>query len=96
MKSVLTEEEYNRTKLIVDDFGKPGGTGEMLQENLRKVAESKDNWVNTMYCSLGSNLTQLPVSHDIFCNTGSSNVSMSCMLSNPKQKYIILGYYTEI
>ena len=48
MKSVLTDEEYNRTKLIVEDFGKPGGKGEMLQEKLRKVAESKDNWVITM------------------------------------------------
>ena len=46
MKSVLTTEEYNRTKIIVEDFGKPGGTGEMLQEKLKKVAEAKDNWVN--------------------------------------------------
>ena len=48
MKSVLTDEEYYRTKLIVEDFGKPGGKGEMLQEKLRKVSESKDNWVITM------------------------------------------------
>ena len=45
MKSVLSPEEYSRTQIIVEDFGKPGGTGEMLQEKLKKVAEVKDNWV---------------------------------------------------
>ena len=45
MKSVLSPEEYSRTQIIVEDFGKPGGTGEILQEKLKKVSEVKDNWV---------------------------------------------------
>ena len=65
MKSVLTEEEYSRTKLIVEDFGKPGGKGEMLQEKLKKVAESKDNWVNIilaliMLCRLDKTRCNFP------------------------------------
>ena len=62
MKSVLTTEELNRTQIIVEDFGRPGGTGEMLQEKLKKVAETKDNWVNTM---LKSNSKTLSISSSV-------------------------------
>ncbi|XP_053393078.1 choline O-acetyltransferase-like [Mercenaria mercenaria] len=44
MKSVITEEEYRRTKIIVEDFGKPRGLGEMLQEKLKKYSETVENW----------------------------------------------------
>ena len=50
MKSVLSPEEYSRTQIIVEDFGKLGGTGEMLQEKLKKVSEVKDNWVIVIHC----------------------------------------------
>lgn len=36
---------YSRTRLIVEDFGKTKGTGEMLQDKLRRYAETKENWV---------------------------------------------------
>jgi hypothetical protein len=29
----------------VEDFGKPKGAGEMLQERLRKYSETAENWV---------------------------------------------------
>ena len=34
-----------RTKIIVEDFGKPKGLGEMLQERLKKYSDSVENWV---------------------------------------------------
>ncbi|XP_074647611.1 choline O-acetyltransferase-like [Tubulanus polymorphus] len=45
LQPVLSEEEYERTKKIVDEFGREGGEGEILQEQLKKFAETKDNWV---------------------------------------------------
>ena len=66
MKSVLTTEEYNRTKIIVEDFGKPGGTGEMLQEKLKKVAEAKDNWVNIIFYVFAEQFF-LPMRQSLFC-----------------------------
>ncbi|KAL4240512.1 hypothetical protein ACF0H5_001303 [Mactra antiquata] len=44
MQSVISEEEYSRTKIIVEDFGKPKGIGELLQDKLHKYAETKENW----------------------------------------------------
>lgn len=35
-----------RTKIIVDDFGKPNGIGETLQEKLKRFSETKENWVS--------------------------------------------------
>ena len=42
---IVSEEIYKKTEAIVQEFGKPGGLGEKLQEILLKIAEEKDNWV---------------------------------------------------
>lgn len=44
MKSVISPDEYRRTKIIAEEFGRSGGIGEMLQEKLKKYAETKENW----------------------------------------------------
>ena len=45
IKATLSEAQYDRTVEIIKDFGKPGGVGEKLQEELLKYAENEDNWV---------------------------------------------------
>ena len=42
---IISEEAYAKTESIVNEFSKPGGVGEKLQEILLKTAEEKDNWV---------------------------------------------------
>ncbi|CAH8602295.1 unnamed protein product [Dicrocoelium dendriticum] len=42
---VVSADVYQRTRRIVEDFGRPGGEGEKLQELLEKYAETKVNWV---------------------------------------------------
>ncbi|XP_066959948.1 choline O-acetyltransferase isoform X2 [Macrobrachium rosenbergii] len=44
MKPVLSQEEYQETTKIVEEFGKPGGFGEKIQEELIKRHDSMDNW----------------------------------------------------
>ncbi|MBN3272662.1 CLAT acetyltransferase, partial [Polyodon spathula] len=45
MKHLVTEEEFKRTKAIVEKFTAPGGTGEFLQQKLLEKREKTDNWV---------------------------------------------------
>ena len=42
---LVTEEEFERTRNIVAEFGKPGGIGEKLQKELLEKAENEENWV---------------------------------------------------
>ncbi|XP_055517636.1 choline O-acetyltransferase [Leucoraja erinacea] len=57
LKSVnhlVTLEQYQTTKAIVESFGATGGMGELLQEHLVKRQEKKVNWIydwwlDTMY-----------------------------------------------
>ncbi|CAH8647464.1 unnamed protein product [Heterobilharzia americana] len=42
---VVSKEDFERTKLIVEEFGKPGGEGEELQNLLKEYAATKINWV---------------------------------------------------
>ncbi|XP_020486580.2 choline O-acetyltransferase [Labrus bergylta] len=63
MKHLLTEEQFNKTKIIVEQFGAPGGVGELLQSKLEERRENKANWVyeywlNDMYLN---NRLSLPV-----------------------------------
>lgn len=41
---IVSEEKYKKTEEIVNEFGKPGGLGEKLQNILYEIAETKDNW----------------------------------------------------
>ncbi|XP_077987030.1 carnitine O-acetyltransferase-like [Glandiceps talaboti] len=44
LRPLLSEDEYQHTKKIVDKFGKPGGKGEQLQIKLLQRAQKLDNW----------------------------------------------------
>ncbi|XP_031435061.1 choline O-acetyltransferase isoform X2 [Clupea harengus] len=45
MKHLVPEEKYRRTQATVEEFGAPGGVGEMLQHKLQQRRESQANWV---------------------------------------------------
>lgn len=43
----MSDEELEKTKKVVAEFGRPGGVGEQLQKKLFERAEEKENWVTT-------------------------------------------------
>ncbi|XP_069173979.1 choline O-acetyltransferase [Procambarus clarkii] len=45
LRPVLREDEYREAAAIVDEFGKPSGVGEKIQEELIKRHDALDNWV---------------------------------------------------
>lgn len=45
LQPLVEPEEYEQTKKIVDDFGKPAGLGEKLQMSLLQKFKKKDNWL---------------------------------------------------
>lgn len=51
IKPLLTDQEYKRSVQIVEDFGKPGGIGEKLQQKLQERAKNTDNWLASWWLS---------------------------------------------
>nr|XP_056706042.1 choline O-acetyltransferase [Euleptes europaea] len=45
MKHLVSEEQYTKTKGIVERFGATGGLGEILQQKLLERREKMENWV---------------------------------------------------
>ncbi|KAL2303128.1 hypothetical protein Nmel_010592, partial [Mimus melanotis] len=45
MKHLVPEEQFKKTKAIVEKFGIPGGLGESLQQMLEERSEKTTNWV---------------------------------------------------
>ena len=45
LQALVSNEEFERTKEIVAEFGKPGGVGEQLQKELMEKAKTSENWV---------------------------------------------------
>uniref|UniRef100_A0A3P8ZZT5 Choline O-acetyltransferase n=1 Tax=Esox lucius TaxID=8010 RepID=A0A3P8ZZT5_ESOLU len=45
IKHLVEEEQYQKTKAIVEKFGEPGGTGDLLQKKLLERSEKTYNWV---------------------------------------------------
>uniref|UniRef100_A0A7D9NKB3 Choline O-acetyltransferase n=1 Tax=Xenopus tropicalis TaxID=8364 RepID=A0A7D9NKB3_XENTR len=46
MKHLVTEEQYQKSKAVVDAFMMPGGEGETLQEKLLERREKMENWIH--------------------------------------------------
>lgn len=46
VKPILSPEEYETTKKIVDEFGSPGGIGQDLQMGLINRAKKLENWLS--------------------------------------------------
>ncbi|TRY56784.1 hypothetical protein DNTS_035603 [Danionella cerebrum] len=45
MRHLITEDQFTKTKSIVEKFAAPGGVGEVLQKKLLERREQKANWV---------------------------------------------------
>ncbi|XP_075698923.1 choline O-acetyltransferase [Rhinoderma darwinii] len=46
MKHLVSEEQYKKSKLVVDGFMMSGGVGEMLQQKLLERREKTENWIH--------------------------------------------------
>lgn len=46
MKHLVPEEQFRKTKVIVEQFGIAGGLGESLQQILQERREKTTNWVS--------------------------------------------------
>ncbi|KAF5894071.1 choline O-acetyltransferase-like, partial [Clarias magur] len=44
VKHLVPDAQFQKTKAMVEKFGKPGGTGEMLQKKLMERREKTENW----------------------------------------------------
>ncbi|XP_061088285.1 choline O-acetyltransferase-like [Conger conger] len=45
VEHLVSKEQFRKTKAIVEKFGAPGGTGELLQKKLQERRDKTDNWV---------------------------------------------------
>eukprot|EP00057_Strongylocentrotus_purpuratus_P011864 XP_011666338.1 PREDICTED: carnitine O-acetyltransferase [Strongylocentrotus purpuratus] len=52
VKPIISPEDYEVTKKIVDDFGKPGGVGQDLQMGLINRAKKMDNWLSDWWLNV--------------------------------------------
>ena len=52
MRPLVNDSEYQKTLMVVEEFGKPNGVGEKLQRKLEERAKSHDNWVCFVICVL--------------------------------------------
>jgi len=46
IRPIVSNDQYEQTRQFVEEFQKPGGTGEQLQKRLLEYAETTDNWVS--------------------------------------------------
>nr|XP_033799462.1 choline O-acetyltransferase [Geotrypetes seraphini] len=49
MKHLVTEEQYMKSKAVVEKFAAPGGIGESIQKNLEERREKTANWVHNFW-----------------------------------------------
>ena len=47
IKPLVSDDQYENTKRLVEEFNSPGGKGELLQRKLEAYAEKQENWVCT-------------------------------------------------
>ena len=60
IRPIVSSDQYERTRQLVEEFQASGGTGELLQKRLLEYAETTDNWVSYIasltvayrYCTL--------------------------------------------
>jgi len=45
IRPLVDDDEYQKTLVAVEEFGKPNGVGEKLQRKLEERAKIHDNWV---------------------------------------------------
>lgn len=45
VQHLVNEDQFLKTKAVVEKFGAPGGAGEILQKKLLERRDKTDNWV---------------------------------------------------
>lgn len=61
VEPLLSPEDLEKTKHIVKEFGRPGGTGEALQQALLARAKAQDNWLSDWWLHAAYMGYRLPV-----------------------------------
>ncbi|XP_067398111.1 carnitine O-acetyltransferase [Emydura macquarii macquarii] len=61
LQPIISEEEWNHTKGLVDEFRKPGGVGERLQKGLQRRARKTENWLSDWWLKTAYLEYRLPV-----------------------------------
>ena len=46
IRPLVNDDEFEQTRKLVQEFRKPGGIGEQLQEKLINKSKKEDNWVS--------------------------------------------------
>lgn len=49
VQHLVNEEQFKKTKIIVERFGAPGGVGEVLQKKLLERRDKTTNWVKICF-----------------------------------------------
>ncbi|KAI0235638.1 Choline O-acetyltransferase [Lamellibrachia satsuma] len=61
IQPIVTAAQYETTRHLVAEFGRPGGEGEYLQEKLQQHADTVDNWVSQFWLDDMYLKVQLPL-----------------------------------
>ncbi|XP_029467899.1 carnitine O-acetyltransferase isoform X2 [Rhinatrema bivittatum] len=61
LQPIVSQEEWNHTKKVVDEFWSPGGVGERLQKGLERRAKKTDNWLSDWWLQTAYLEYRLPV-----------------------------------
>ncbi|KAJ6654630.1 hypothetical protein lerEdw1_006783 [Lerista edwardsae] len=61
LEPIISEEELNHTRELVEDFRKSGGVGERLQKGLERRAKKRENWLSDWWLKTAYLEYRLPV-----------------------------------
>ncbi|XP_010222256.1 PREDICTED: carnitine O-acetyltransferase [Tinamus guttatus] len=61
LQPIISEEEWNHTQELVNEFRKPGGVGERLQKGLERRAKKTENWLSDWWLKTAYLEYRLPV-----------------------------------
>lgn len=61
LEPVVSPEEWNHTKELVEEFGRPGSVGERLQKGLERRAKKLENWLSDWWLQTAYLEYRLPV-----------------------------------
>ncbi|XP_015266890.1 PREDICTED: carnitine O-acetyltransferase, partial [Gekko japonicus] len=61
VQPIISEEELNHTRQLVEEFRRPGGVGERLQKGLERRARKHENWLSDWWLKTAYLEYRLPV-----------------------------------
>ncbi|XP_053196487.1 carnitine O-acetyltransferase-like [Scomber japonicus] len=91
LEAIVEGDELKRAKQLVEDFQKPGGVGERLQESLEKKASNTENW--NLFCS--GTLPVECVRGIPLCMKQYYQVLSSCRIPGPERDSLVFYSKTD-